>query len=214
MAATTAGRSKTFRYVAIAFAFVLSACTSGFDALPSAMVSQADTTIEAPEYRVGAGDTLEIFVWRNPELSTSVPVRPDGRLSVPLLEDLSAAGKTPTELARVIEDKLSVFIQDPFVTVIVTSFVGPLTQQVRVIGEAAEPKAIAFRANMTLLDVMIEVGGLTDFAAGNSASIVRVVDDEQRQFRVRISDLIKDGDVSANVTVLPGDVLIIPESFF
>ena len=123
-------------------------------------------------------------------------------------------GRTPTELAREIEEDLSVFIQDPFVTVIVTNFVGPLTQQVRIIGAAADPQALPFRANMSLLDVMIEVGGLTEFAAGNKASIVRVVDDEQRQFGVRISDLIKDGDVSANVSMLPGDVLIIPEGFF
>ena len=178
-----------------------------------------DTPQTAPRaqdylYIIGPGDTLNIFVWRNPELSTSVPVRPDGRLSVPLLEDLMVTGRTPTELAREIEEDLSVFIQDPFVTVIVTNFVGPLTQQVRIIGAAADPQALPFRANMSLLDVMIEVGGLTEFAAGNKASIVRVVDDEQRQFGVRISDLIKDGDVSANVSMLPGDVLIIPEGFF
>ena len=214
MAATAASRGRTFRYIAIAFALALTACAAGArDSLPSAMINQT-ANAEAPEYRIGPGDTLEIFVWRNPELSTSVPVRPDGRLSVPLLEDLMVTGRTPTELAREIEEDLSVFIQDPFVTVIVTNFVGPLTQQVRIIGEAADPQALPFRANMSLLDVMIEVGGLTEFAAGNKASIVRVVDDEQRQFGVRISDLIKDGDVSANVSMLPGDVLIIPESFF
>ena len=213
MAATAASRGRTFRYIAIAFALTLTACAGGRESLPSAMINQT-ANAEAPEYRIGPGDTLEIFVWRNPELSTSVPVRPDGRLSVPLLEDLMVTGRTPTELAREIEEDLSVFIQDPYVTVIVTNFVGPLTQQVRIIGAAADPQALPFRANMSLLDVMIEVGGLTEFAAGNTASIVRVVDDEQRQFGVRISDLIKDGDVSANVSMLPGDVLIIPEGFF
>ncbi|CAN0600522.1 unnamed protein product [Ectocarpus sp. 12 AP-2014] len=165
-------------------------------------------------YQIGAGDNLNIFVWRNAELTISVPVRPDGRISVPLMEDLDAANKTPSELAREIEEKLAVFVQDPIVTIIVTGFVGPFTQQVRVLGEAAQPQAIPFRANMTALDVMISVGGLTQFADGNDATIVRLVDDEQKEFRVRLDDLIKDGDITANVAILPGDVLIVPESVF
>lgn len=180
--------------------------------LPAASPPNSQTS--SPLYRIGPGDSLQIFVWRNAELSTSVPVRPDGRISVPLIEDLEVTGRTPTELAREIETALGVYVQDPSVTVIVTGFVGPYSQQVRVVGEAAQPQAIAYRANMTVLDVMIAVGGLTEFAAGNRATLVRQTAEGQKQFRVRIDDLIKQGDISANVEMLPGDVLIIPESFF
>jgi len=159
-------------------------------------------------------DNLTIFVRRNPELTESIPVRPDGRISVPLIEDLQAAGKTPTELARDIEAQLKKFIQDPIVTVMVTAFVGPYSRQVRVVGEATHPQAIAYRDNITLLDVMIAVGGLTQFAAGNRATLVRDASGEKMEYRVRIDDLIKDGDVNANVQILPGDVLIIPQAWF
>ena len=165
-------------------------------------------------YIIGPGDTLNIQVWRNPEVSVSLPVRPDGKISTPLVEDLEAANKTPSQLARDIEKALAKFIQDPIVTVIVTGFVGPYDSQVRVIGQAAKPQALQYREKMTLMDVMIAVGGITDFAAGNKASIVRNVDGKQQQFRVRLESLIRDGDISANVDVLPGDILIIPESFF
>jgi polysaccharide export outer membrane protein len=165
-------------------------------------------------YRIGPLDNLNIFVWRNPDLSISVPVRPDGRISVPLIEDLEVTGKTPTQAARDIEKQLGVFIQDPIVTVIVSGFVGPFQDQVRVIGEATRPQALPYRDAMSLLDVMIIVGGVTDFAAGNRATITRVVNGEQRQFRVRIDDLIRDGDITANVKILPGDVLVIPEAWF
>ena len=167
-----------------------------------------------PDYLVGPLDTLSIFVWRNPDLSQTVPVRPDGRISLPLIDDLPAAGKTPTQLAHDIEGRLKKYIQDPIVTVIVTAFNGPYGRQVRVIGEAAHPQAIPYRDNMTLLDVMIAVGGLTQYASGNRGTIVRTVDGKETPFRVRIADLIKDGDVSANVQMLPGDVLIIPQSWF
>jgi polysaccharide export outer membrane protein len=170
--------------------------------------------VPAPDYLIGPGDALSIFVWRNPEVTRSVVVRPDGRISAPLIEDLDAAGKTPTQLAREIERELSVYIQDPLVTVMVQSFSGTFEQQVRVVGEAAQPRALSYRANMTLLDVIIAVGGITDFAAGNRASIVRIVDGQQQQFGIRIDDLIRDGDITANVAVLPGDVIIIPESWF
>ena len=153
-------------------------------------------------------------MWRNPELSTSVTVRPDGRISVPLIDDLAATGQTPTALARAIEEKLSVYIQNPIVTVIVSGFQGPYAQQVRVVGEATNPRSIPFRANMTLLDVMIAVGGVTDFAAGNRARLVRFEQGVQTEYRVRVDSLLKDGDITANVAILPGDVLIIPESFF
>lgn len=192
-------------------ALALAGCSSNED-LPSARLGDTDNT--PPIYRIGPGDTLQVFVWRNPELTISLPVRPDGRITTPLIEDLEVTGKTPTELAREIEEKLSVFIQDPLVSIIVTDFVGPFTQQVRVVGEAAIPQAIPYRANMTVLDVMIAVGGLTEFAAGNNARIIRLVGDEQKVFRARLDDLMKDGDISANVAMLPGDVLIIPESVF
>jgi polysaccharide export outer membrane protein len=168
----------------------------------------------SPDYIIGPLDNLTIFVRRNPELTQSIPVRPDGRVSVPLIEDLQAAGKTPTQLARDIEEQLKKFIQDPIVTVMVTAFVGPYERQIRVVGEASHPQAIPYRDNMTLLDVMIAVGGLTQFADGNRATLVRNVNGQQTQYRVRIDDLIKDGDVKANVQLLPGDVLIVPQSWY
>lgn len=196
--------------VASLIVFAVGAC-GGPEKLPPA---QTGETYEAPAYRIGPGDVLQIFVWRNPELTTTVPVRPDGRISVPLLEDLEAAGKTPSELGREMEEELSVFIQNPLVTVIVNNFVGTFDQQVRVVGQAQQPRAIPYRANMTLLDVMIAVGGLTAFADGNRASLVRSIDGDQKQYRIRLDDLLKDGEIEANVAVLPGDIVIIPESFF
>jgi polysaccharide export outer membrane protein len=169
---------------------------------------------EAPPYLIGPGDNLQIFVWRNPELTVTVPVRPDGRVSVPLIEDIDVTRKTPTQLARDIEKQLKVFIQDPIVTVIVTGFVGPYSQQVRVIGEAAKPQALPYREQMSVLDVMIAVGGLTQFAAGNRAVLVRRVEGEEKTFRLNIDRLLKDGDLSQNAMVLPGDVLIVPQAWF
>ncbi|MBA3033110.1 MAG: polysaccharide export protein [Gammaproteobacteria bacterium] len=164
-------------------------------------------------YRIGPGDMVNIVVWRNPELSMSVPVRPDGKLAAPLIEDLPALGKDPTALARDIEQALGKFIRDPVVTVIVTQFVGPYSEQIRVVGEAAKPQVLPYKQKMTLLDVMIAVGGITDFADGNGASILRASEGNQ-QYGVRIKDLVKRGDVSANVEMKPGDVLIIPRSWF
>ena len=168
----------------------------------------------APLYRIGPGDSLEIFVWRNPDLTATVTVRPDGRITVPLINDLEASGKTPTELARDIEKALAVYVQDPLVTVVVTGFVGTFEQQVRVVAAAANPAAIPYRANMTLLDVIINVGGLSETAAGNRAKLIRVVGGRQQEFAIRLDDLIKSGDISANVKVYPGDIIIIPEAFF
>lgn len=175
----------------------------------------APSTVASSDYRylIGPGDTVNIIVWRNPELSMSVPVRPDGRIASPLIEDMMAAGKDSTELARDIEKQLGKFVRDPVVTVIVTNFVGPYSQQVRVVGEAAKPQALPYRYKMTLLDVMISVGGLTDFADGNAAKILRT-SENNKIYSVRLSDLIKRGDVSANVEIKPGDVLIIPQSWF
>lgn len=195
----------------VAFAmFAVSGCASYEDLPPATPKVEGP----GPEYIIGPLDNLNIFVWRNPDVSISVPVRPDGRISTPLIEDLAAAGKTPTQLARDVEGELAKFIQDPIVTVIVTGFNGPFARQVRVVGQATRPQAIPYRDNMTLLDVMVAVGGITEFAAGNRASIVRTVNTEQKQYRVRVSDLVKDGDVTANVQMLPGDILIIPESWF
>jgi polysaccharide export outer membrane protein len=164
-------------------------------------------------YIIGAGDNVNIIVWRNPELSLSVPVRPDGKVSAPLVDELLAQGKTPPELARDIEKKLSTFVRDPVVTVIVTGFVGPYSEQIRVVGEAAKPQFLPYKQKMTLLDVLIAVGGITDFADGNGASILRGTEGN-KQYSVRVKDLIKRGDVSANVEMRPGDILIIPQSYF
>ncbi len=165
-------------------------------------------------YVVGAGDNLNVIVWRNPELSMTVPVRPDGKISTPLIDDLVAQGKNSVEIARDIEKQLSKYVRDPVVTVIVTSFVGPFSEQIRVVGEAAKPQFLPYKQKMTVLDVMIAVGGLTDFAAGNSATILRTSEGPGKQYSVRLKDLLRRGDMSANVEMRPGDILIIPQSFF
>lgn len=165
-------------------------------------------------YLLGPGDSVNIFVWGNPEVSGAFPIRPDGKVTMNLVEDMPASGKTPSQLARDIEKVLGRYIQDPVVTVTVSGGVGPYSQQIRVVGQAAKPQALNFRENMSLVDVMIAVGGLTDYAAGNRASILRVVDGKPQQYGVRVEDLVKGGDVSANVDMRPGDVLIIPESWF
>ena len=173
-----------------------------------------ETQVTDAQYLIGPGDAVNIIVWRNPEVSMSVPVRPDGKITTPLVEDLPAAGKTSTALARDIEKALAKYIQQPVVTVVVTSFVGNYDEQIRVIGQAAKPQALPYRRDMSLMDVMIAVGGTTEFAAGNRASLIRIVNGKQQRFNVRLDDLIKDGDISANVPMRPGDVLVIPESFF
>lgn len=189
---------------------VVSACTSA----PQLPEASAAAPSSPREYLIGPGDTVNVTVWRNPEVSMSVTVRPDGKITTPLVEDLTASGKTPTGLARDIEKALSKFIQQPVVTVIVTGFVGPYGEQIRVIGQAAKPQALPYRQGMSLMDVLIAVGGVTEFAAGNRANIIRTVDGKQRQLAVRLSDLIRDGDISANVPMQPGDILVIPESYF
>ena len=173
-----------------------------------------ETQVTDSQYLIGPGDAVNIIVWRNPEVSMSVPVRPDGKITTPLVEDLPAAGKTSTALARDIEKALAKYIQQPVVTVVVTTFVGNYSEQIRVIGQAAKPQALPYRRDMSLMDVMIAVGGTTEFAAGNRASLIRNVDGKQQRFNVRLDDLIKEGDISANVPMRPGDVLVIPESFF
>jgi polysaccharide export outer membrane protein len=201
--------TKTLSLLAVALsALTLGACAS------TPVPSEQAEALAHHDYLIGPGDSVNIVVWRNPEVSTSVPVRPDGKITTPLVEDLQASGKTSTELARDIEKALAKFIQQPVVTVIVTSFVGNYSEQIRVIGQAAKPQALPYRRDMSLMDVLIAVGGVTDFASGNRASIIRKVGGKSEKVAVRLDDLIKDGDISANVMMRPGDVLVIPESFF
>jgi polysaccharide export outer membrane protein len=157
---------------------------------------------------------VQIYVWRYPEVSMTVPVRPDGYITAPLLEDIPASGKTPTELARDLEEALAVYLRDPLVTVIVQGFQGVYPEQIRVLGEAANPLSLRYIDGMTLLDLMIQVGGTTQFAAGNRAVLMRFEEGEKKRYTVRLEDLIKDADLSANVDMRPGDILIIPESWF
>ena len=200
--------TKMFAALSVLTALLITGCAVG----PTLPAAELGLEGPAPMYRIGPGDDLEIFIWRNPELSTKVPVRPDGRISVPLIEDLEVTGKTATELARDIEKQLGVYVQDPNVTIIITGFGGPFDQQIRVVGAATNPQAIDYRANMTALDAMIAVGGLTQFAAGNRAALHRNTAEGKKKYRVRLDDLIKKGDISANVELRPGDILIIPES--
>jgi len=167
-------------------------------------------------YLLGPGDSIEVFVWRNPEVSGSFPIRPDGKMTMNLIEDMQASGKTPTQLARDIEKALSKYIQEPIATVIVSGGIGPYNQQIRVVGEAEDPMAMGYREGMSLIDVMITAGGLSDYADGNKAYISRFVkeDRERVQLGVRLEDLLRDGDSTANVEIRPGDVLVIPESLF
>jgi polysaccharide export outer membrane protein len=186
------------------------------ESLPVAGAAEANssTEIDQSNYRIGPGDVLDIFVWRNPEISTKVPVRPDGKISTPLVEDMVAVGKTPSQLARDMEVILATFIKSPSVNVIVSEFRGTFSGQVRVVGQAANPQAVPYREGMTVLDVMIAVGGLGEFAAGNRAKLIRNVDGTTNEFRLKLDDLMNDGDMKQNVDIRPGDVLIIPEAFF
>ena len=166
------------------------------------------------DYQIGPGDQLDIFVWRNPELSSRVLVRPDGRVSMPLIEDLVVTRKTPNALGREIEGILGKYIQEPVVTVLVTGFSGPYTQQVRIVGEVARPTILTFRENMTALDALIAVGGMGQFAAGNRAVITRISDKGFINVRLKADDLMRDGDMTANMRLQPGDTIYIPQSYF
>ncbi|KPF45898.1 sugar ABC transporter substrate-binding protein [beta proteobacterium AAP51] len=203
------------RRVALVAASVLLLGAGGCANLVPSDIPPAPATAASSEYTyvIGAGDILNIVVWRNPDLSMSVPVRPDGKMSAPLVEELPAQGKTPTELARDIEKRLSTYVRDPIVTVLVSGFVGPYSEQIRVVGEAARPQFLPFKQKMTVLDLMIAVGGLTDFADGNRAIIQRT-SEGNKQYSVRLKDLLKRGDLSANVEMRPGDILIIPQGLF
>jgi polysaccharide export outer membrane protein len=197
------------------------ACATGAGALSGCGLLRGNTHPPAPRsaetldhrYKIGPLDTLNVVVWRNPELSSTVVVRPDGRISTPLVEDVLAAGKNPADLSREIETLLARVIRDPVVTVVVGTFQGVFNDQIRIVGEAAKPQSVAFRQNMTMLDVMIQAGGLTDFADGNGAVLVRGAE-AGKQYSVRLKDLLKRGDISANVDVKPGDIIIVPQSWF
>ncbi|OFX01702.1 MAG: hypothetical protein A3E78_05085 [Alphaproteobacteria bacterium RIFCSPHIGHO2_12_FULL_63_12] len=209
-----------FRTLAAALAAAfLASCASGgsiqsADALRSDSVAAANQTDVSPNYLIGPLDQLEVFVWRAPELSTKVAVRPDGRISTPLVEDMVAAGKTPTQLATDLEAELAEYVKSPEVSVIVSNFQSTFDQQVRVIGEAQKPIALPYQDGMTVLDVMVAVGGLTQYAAGNRSVLIRGVGEDRQSYRLRLDDLLRKGKIAANVPVLPGDVILIPESIF
>ena len=206
--------SLTIVLISILCAFTLSSCSSGRTSYSVDQAPEESVVGQTEEYAIGPGDSLRIFVWDHEDLSTSVQVRPDGKISTPLVEDLQAAGRTPTQLARDIEAVLEEYVRTPVVTVIMQGFVGEGSQQIRVVGQAASPRALQFKQGMTVLDVMIEVGGLTEFAAGNRAKIVRTTNAREIEIRVRLDDLLNKGATKENVRMMPGDVLVIPESFF
>jgi polysaccharide export outer membrane protein len=190
-------------------------CASNSGKLPSATnYNSITTSVDDYQYIIGPGDNLSIFVWRNPDISGSFVVRPDGKVTTSLVEDIEVSGKTPTALARQLEEQLGKYINNPRVTVSVRGFQGPLSEQVRVIGEAINPRAVNYTERMTLLDLMISVGGLTEFASGNNAKLVRMVSGVQKTFEIRIDDLIKNGEIEENIDMLPGDIIIIPEAWF
>lgn len=206
-----------FRLAGMAlFTGVLTACTGSGPELPSASYA-AGQTAPSEEYIVGPLDELTIHVWRNPELSAEkIQVRPDGRITIPLVRDMPAVGKTATELQDDIRDELVQYIEQPIVSVIVNEFNSTFDQQIRVVGSTEQPASLPYRANMTVLDAMIAVGGLSEFASGNRAKLLRInrSTGKQTEYRLRLSDLLKRGDSTANVMLRPGDTIIIPESRF
>jgi polysaccharide export outer membrane protein len=207
--------TESLKIIILLFLAQLTAACSSNGALPTATLHPSNTSdINSYKYLIGAGDVLNIFVWRNPEVSGSFIVRPDGMITTSLVEDIKVTGKTPTELARSIEEILGTYLREPIVTVTVNNFVGPFSEQIRVIGEATQPQAISYTQHMTLLDVMIQVGGLTEFADGNEAVLVRIEDGQQKQYDIMIDELIKEGEISANIDMLPGDIIIVPEAWF
>ncbi|WP_413244608.1 XrtA/PEP-CTERM system exopolysaccharide export protein [Sphingomonas sp. 1P06PA] len=211
-------RSSRILLALSASAIALSACSMGGPNAPELPPASFVSTQEGPgeEYVIGPLDQLSIFVWRNPELGAKVQVRPDGRITTPLIADLAAVGKTPSQLSDEIKAKLATYVADPIVSVIVEEFSGTYSQQVRVVGATEKPASLPYRANMTLLDAMIAVGGLSEFASGNNARLVRHdrASGKQQEFALKINNLLKRGDSKANVRLEPGDVIIIPESSF
>lgn len=203
-------RSRHWAGLALLASLFLGACGSSPTAVP------VEERFEIPDYEyvIGPGDTMEIFVWGNEELTTTGIVRPDGKFTTRLVEDLQAAGRTSTELARDIEAAYADYVRQPVVSVIVNGFVGVPEQQIRVVGEAAQPAGVPYRQRMTLLDLMIAVGGMTEFADGNGSVLVRNYGGEQRSYSLRLDDLLRGGDITANMVLKPGDIVIIAESWF
>jgi polysaccharide export outer membrane protein len=197
------------RLLALGLAVLIAGCGSVGSYPPAPRTTEAT----ASPYRIGPMDTLNVVVWRNPEISGQITVRPDGFISTPLVDDLAAIGRTPSELSRELEKALSKVLRDPVVSVVVTNFQGVYADQVRIVGEAAKPQAVPFRQNMTLLDVMIQVGGITDFADGNASVLIRGAEGG-KQYSLRLKDLLKRGDISANVAIIPGDIIIVPQGWF
>ena len=210
-------RSRIVPISALALgALALTGCsTTNGNSLPSASFAAADAE-PGENYIIGPLDELTVFVWRNPELGAKVQVRPDGRITTPLITDLQAAGRTPAQLAEDIKGKLTQYIEEPLVSVMIDKFQGTFAQQIRVVGATAKPASLPYRANMTLLDAMIEVGGLSEYAAGDRARLIRQdrASGKQAEYDLKIARLLKRGDTRANVRLEPGDVIIIPESMF
>jgi len=208
-------KNKFSKYlVLIVVAIMVAACGSNRPRYDAAEVSETSAAAQSSEYTIGPGDSLQIFVWDHADLSIGVQVRPDGKISTPLVEDLQAARRTPTQLARDIESVLQEYVRSPKVTVIMQGFVGEGAQQIRVVGQAVSPSALQYKQGMTILDVIIAVGGLSEFAAGNKAKVIRKTADGEVEIRVRLNDLLNDGDTRQDIMMMPGDVLIIPQSFF
>lgn len=178
------------------------------------LTSSQELDKTAYEYSIGTGDILNIFVWGYPDLDESVPVRPDGKITTKLVEDLLASGRTPSDLARDIEDAYSSFVPNPIVTISLAQFSGSQNQQVKIVSAGSDARTIPYTNELTLLDVIIEIGGLTEFADGNSAVLVRKEQDKSKNYSLRIDDLIRKGDISANVDIKPGDIVLIPERWF
>jgi polysaccharide export outer membrane protein len=215
---TTAKYMKTLGF--LASAALLCVVATGFSRDGQAEAQQPATPTPAPspspasaDYIIGPGDTLQVFVWRNPDLTVTVPVRPDGKISTPLVEDMVAVGKTPSVLARDIEKALAVYVKSPQVNVIVTIPASAFSQ-VKVIGQVLHPQAVPYRSGMTVLDAVLAVGGLSQFAAGNRAHVVRTVNGKSTEFKVRLEALVNDGDMKQNLLLQPGDVLVVPETHF
>lgn len=203
---------RILRVLALALPLFAAACAGPPAATaPTGAQQVAGAT---PDYVIGPGDNLSVFVYRSPELSMAVPVRPDGRISLPLVDDIVAAGRTPVELARQVEDRLREYVREPNVTVIVTSFVGPTSRLVRIVGEAAQPRSIPFREGMTVLDALIESGGLTRFASGNRARLIRREGGGDQVIGLRLADLLRDGDITQDLPLRPGDTVVIPQGWF
>ena len=205
-------RPATSSWGRVAFGFAWLVVMTACQELPPPPKLSNDDIVTSPDYAIAPLDTVQIFVWRAPDLSVTVPVRPDGRITIPLVEDMQAAGKTPTTLARDIEEALRPYVQEPKASVVVESFANQTTQMVKVIGEVAKPVTVHYQMHMSVLDVMAEAQGLTEFADGNDAKLIRKVDGRERTYQLKLKDLLDDGRMSANAKLRPGDLIVVPKS--